>query len=379
VIADPDPSAWILPAASKAWKHGRPRVVLLGGDGVGPEVVEAAARCLTALGAKPEIRGARDAEAELTPGAGLPDRLRAEIDGADATIFGAADTSKGRAVPVLRYLRFGIDTYANLRPAASLEGVPAVTGKGKTSLVIVRELSEGMYPGREGELSELRRRWPELRDRAGRELPDTAGRFAIRVVTERASLRVARYAADLAAHRKAAGAGPGKVTVVDKSNVLRESDGLFRRCCDQVIAEVGGLESEHVYIDEAARRMVAVPERHDVVVTTNLFGDILSDVSSEVMGGMPMAPSASIGDEAAYFEPCHGSAPDIEGAGKVNPTGTLLSAAMMLAYLHEPEAARALAGAVVQTIQGGCRTVDLGGDATCASFSREVCLRLGRT
>ncbi len=373
-----DPSAWVLPASSTSWKHGKPRVVLVGGDGVGPEVIDAAGACLAALRAGIDVRNARDAEDELKPGAGMPARLRDEIDGADATLFGAVDTSIGRAVPVLRHLRFGLDTFANLRPAVSLDGVPAITGKGKTNMVVVRELSEGMYPGREGDLSEMRRRWPELRDRAGREIPD-GGKFAIRVITERASLRIARYAAQLAAHRKAAGFGPGKVTVVDKSNVLPQTDGLFRKCCDQIIAEVGGLTSEHVYIDEAARRMVAVPERHDVVVTTNLFGDILSDVSSEVLGGMPMAPSASIGDTNAYFEPCHGSAPDIAGTGKVNPVGTLLSVAMMLAYLREPEAGRTLAAVVLETIKSGCKTGDLGGDATCAVFTREVCQRLNRS
>jgi isocitrate/isopropylmalate dehydrogenase len=298
------------------------------------------------------------------------------MDEADAVLFGAVDTSGGRAIPVLRYLRFGMDNFANLRPAVSIDGVQAWIGKGKTNLVVVRELSEGMYPGREGQLAELRQRWPELRDRAGRALPDE-GLFAVRVITEKASRRIARCAAMLAAHRKAAGIGTGKVTIVDKSNVLVQTDGLFRRCCEEEIAAIGGLQTECVYIDEAARRMVAVPERHDVVVTTNLFGDILSDVSSEVLGGMPMAPSAAIGGSTPYFEPCHGSAPDIAGTGRVNPVGTLLSAAMMLTYLHAPDPARRLARAVVDTIRGGHRTGDIGGDATCDAFTREVCRRLG--
>lgn len=369
-----DPSQWLLPAATRAWKGGaRARVALVGGDGVGPEVIAAAESCLAALDANLDVAWPRDLEAHLDREAALPGALKSVIDDADAVLFGAVDTSHGRALPVLSYLRFELDAYANIRPAVSIPGIRARTGQ-EADVVVVRELSEGLYPGREGDLAELKTRFPELRDWTGRSLPDD-GIFAVRVVTERASRRVARYAARLAAHRKSLGLGIGKVTVVDKANVLRQSDGLFRRVCSEEIA-AAALSEDHVYIDEAARRMVACPEQFDVVVTTNLFGDVLSDVSSEICGGMPMAPSASVGDGSAHFEPCHGSAPDIAGRDVVNPCGTLFSVAMMLSYLHEAEAARRLVGAVIATLEDGTQTADLGGSTSTSTFTAEVCRRL---
>lgn len=369
----PDPAMWVLPGARRA---SEAHVVAIGGDGIGPEVVEAALRCVAL--AAPELRVVRPvegAEAAARHGSAFPPELEAELARADAILFGAVDTERGQARPILQYMRWVRESYANLRPTATLPGVPALTGQRGCNLVIVRELTEGLYPGREGELSLLAAGIPEYRDRMGRALP-AEGAFALRVITERASRRIGAYAARLAAHRKALGVSPGRVTIVTKQNVLPRTDGLFRSLCEEEIAAVGGLEVDHLYVDEAARRMVAQLDGFDVVVTTNLFGDILSDVAAEAMGGMPLAPSAGVGDGWAYFESCHGSAPDLAGKGVANPAATILSAAMMLTYLGLGDAGRRLVAATVGAIANGVRTRDLGGGAGTREFTEEVCRRL---
>ncbi|HWM87007.1 MAG TPA: isocitrate/isopropylmalate family dehydrogenase [Kofleriaceae bacterium] len=364
---------WVLPGERGA---AEARVVGIGGDGIGPEVVAAAIQCLKL--AAPELSvevPVQGAEAVARHGSAFPPELKEELARADAVLFGAVDTERGQARPILQFLRWGRVSYANLRPTATLPGVPALTGKHGCNLVIVRELTEGLYPGREGELADLNAALPDYRDKLGRPLP-AAGAFALRVVTEQASRRIGSYAARLAAHRKALGVSPGKVTVVTKQNVLPRTDGVFRAACDAEIAAVGGLQVEHLYVDEAARRMVAQLDSFDVVVTTNLFGDILSDVAAEAMGGLPLAPSAGVGEGWAYFESCHGSAPDLAGQDVANPAATILSAAMMLYYLGLPDPARRLVEATVSSIADGVRTRDLGGTAGTSAFAAEVCRRL---
>ncbi len=370
------PSGWLLPAGHLPASARRPRVVALGGDGIGSEVVSAALSCLEALDAPIDVvTPPHGPETRARLGTPFPDALREELDRADAILFGAVDTGPEGSADILRYIRFSLDTYANIRPATSVPHVPARTGGGATDLVIVRELTEGMYPGREGDLSELARLAPGLEDHLGYRLPGE-GAFALRVVTEAASRRIARYARALASQRKANGVGRGRVTIVTKENVLRRSDGLFRAICEQELAADPALDIDHVYVDEAARRMVACPEQFDVVVTTNLFGDVLSDVSSEVMGGMPMAPSAGVGERVAYFEACHGSAPDIAGRGVANPAATLLSAAMMLTYLGRDDLGERLAAAVTDALAAGNKTPDLGGRASTDEVARAVRSRL---
>ena len=369
----PDPAHWLVPP-TRHDVHLRPRVVVLGGDGIGVEVMAAAVECLKALDLPIDIATpAHGAASVREHGEAYPIEARAAVEAADAVLFGAIDTGPaGQCRPILRHLRFGLRTYANLRPAVSLPRLSAITGDGRTNLVIVRELTEDLYPGCEGDLEELGRRWPGLEDRAGRAIP-ASGKFAIRVITEEASRRVGEYAARLAAHRRDLGISAGHVTIVGKANVLCETDGLFASACESELAAHGGLTWNTLYVDEAARRLVAKPFSFDVIVTSNLFGDILSDVASEVMGGLPMAPSGAIGDGAAYFEPCHGSAPDLVGRGIANPSGALLSAAMMLSFLGFRHPAAKLAAAVVAAIAGGCRTSDRGGSASTADLTNAVC------
>ncbi|MEO8700901.1 MAG: isocitrate/isopropylmalate family dehydrogenase [Kofleriaceae bacterium] len=345
--------------------HEVRKLVALGGDGIGPEVVGAAVKVLRATDAPIDI-------SEPAHGGphGFPTEARALCDAADAVLFGAAEVA---SVPILRYLRWSRGVFANLRPSAPIVPSAATT---PCNLVIVRELSEGLYPAREGDLAELAQRWPEYRDRLARPLP-ADGKFAIRVVTEVASRRIGRFAAQLAAHRKATGTGPGHVTIVTKANVLRETDGMFRECCEAELRAVDpGLGIDHLYVDEAARRLVRSAATFDVIVTTNLFGDILSDVAGEVAGGLPLAPSSGIGETFAYFEPVHGTAPDLAGREVANPIGAIVSGAMALQHLDCSDAADRIMRAIAATLERGVRTRDLGGTADTARFTDAVCQAL---
>ncbi len=368
-MIDRAPEMWLLgrdgaDAPSPPREH---RVVALGGDGVGPEVTDAAVRVLRASGALIGLIEPLHGEAAARMNAPVfPESLRPLCREADAVLFGAAHAL---STPILRFLRWEMDTYANLRPVLTLPGVPHATGNGATNLVLVRELSEGPYVAGEHSLTELLDRWPGYRDGLGRTLPRD-GYFSLSVTTERATTRIGRYAARLAAHRKRIGCSEGRVTIVTKSNVLPLSDGLFREICDRECHALGGLTVDHLYADEAARRLVVRPEGFDVIVTSNLFGDILSDVAVEAMGGLPLAPSAGIGDGHAYFEPVHGSAPDIAGRGIVNPTGAILSAAMLLQYLGHASEARA----VVRATHAALSEDGIGEDT--AALSNAICARL---
>lgn len=365
---------WLLPAPQT--DAARPRIVAIGGDGIGPVVTDAALACLEATGAAVDVARPVHGQAAIDAGgAAFPDETREAIDGANAVLFGAAGPT---SVSILRYLRYELGTYACLRPSVTLPLADLPWVRDDVNLVIVRELSEGLYLGVEGELSALTERMPALRDRFGRPLP-AAGRFAMRVVTEEASRRIARRAAELAAHRAAAGLGPGKVTVVTKQNVLRQTDELFRRVAEEEIAHQEGLRVDHLYVDEAARRLVSQPERFDVILTTNLFGDVLSDVAAEVTGGLPCSPSACVGERFAYFEPVHGSAPDLEDPEHANPVGAILSAAMMLRYLGQSGAGEAIVDATLAVLRDDeVRTFDRGGDRGARHVAEAIVRRIAQ-
>jgi 3-isopropylmalate dehydrogenase len=200
-----------------------------------------------------------------------------------------------------------------------------------------------------------------------------AGRFAAKVVTRAGAERVARFAGALARTRKGRGA-LGKITCITKSNVLPQSDGLFQRMVAEVVQrDYPELRHEHFYVDDGARRLVRFPHQMDVVVTMNLYGDILSDLGAETAGGLGMAPSGCFRDGWAYFESVHGSAPDIAGRGVANPTGALLSATMMLEHMGLAAEARRLDAAVARVYRDGkTLTADQGGKATTTEFARAV-------
>jgi homoisocitrate dehydrogenase len=326
-------------------------VCLINGDGVGKEVIPAAARVLEALNLGIAFTHAEAGwECFQQHGNALPEATKAAILNADATMFGATSSPStkvaGYASPVLG-MRKAFDLYANLRPTVSLPGSPE-----GIDLLIVRENTEGMYAGRE------------------RREGDTA--ITERVITVKASERIARYAFQAAQKR------PRRhVTIVHKANVLKETDGLFRECCLRVAADFPDVTHDELLVDACAMWLVKDPRRFDVIVTTNLFGDILSDEAAGLIGGLGVAPSANVGaTKVAYFEPVHGSAPDIAGKGVANPIGAILSAAMLLDHVGCAEAARRVEAAVRRALSDGILTRDLGGDATTDRMAAAIVERL---
>jgi 3-isopropylmalate dehydrogenase len=344
-------------------------VVALPGEGIGVEVVNAACEVLSGAGVPLKILTPPQISA---PGSPVPEDTQRLCRGADAVLFGAAGPSTSN---VVGWLRWQMDAWAGMRPAKFYPGMRSPLAEpGGIDFVVIRENSEGIYPGREGELADIQRALPGLRDRFGRGLERYRdGRFAVKVVTRRGAERVARFACELARRRQGRGK-PGKVTCVTKSNVLPQTDGLFHATVQEIVASHAGLTFEHFHVDDAARRMVRVPQSLDVVVCMNQYGDILSDVAAEVAGGLGVAPSANFGDDGwAYFESVHGSAPDIAGKGIANPTGTLLSAALMLEHLGLAAEAARLEAAVARVYRDGkALTADQRGTSSTKEMTAAV-------
>jgi len=344
-------------------------IVALAGEGIGLEVVEATCEVLSGADVPVKILTPLQISA---PGSPVPEETQRACRAADAVLFGAAGPATTR---VVGWLRWEMDAWAGVRPAKFYPGMrsPLADPDG-IDLVVIRENSEGMYPGREGDLAEARRALPNLRDRFGRSLERHGdGRFAIKVVTSAGATRIARFACELARRRKARGHA-GKVTCVTKSNVLPQTDGLFHATVRETVATYPDLAFEHFHVDDAARRIIRFPKTMDVLVCMNQYGDILSDVAGEVAGGLGVAPSANFGDSGwAYFESVHGSAPDIAGRGIANPTGTLLSAALMLEHLGLAAEAERLQAAVARVYRDGkALTPDQRGTATTKQMAAAV-------
>ena len=367
------------------------RILAIPGDGIGREVVPAALAVLRATGLPIELAHA-DAgwECFQRHGASLPDETLAAARAADAVLFGAVGSPSfpvpGYRSPIVA-LRRALDLYANIRPVKtgdSDQAAPFVLRPpSSVDLVVVRENTEGLYAGRE-----------RLEDGG-----DTA--IAERVITRRASERIVRAAFDLARARaqgiesqadtQAPSPKPqaARVTVVHKANVLRETCGLFRTTALRVAAEYPDVAVDEQLVDSAALQLVQRPGRFDVIVTTNLFGDILSDVASFWGGGLGMASSANLGDGHALFEPVHGSAPDIAGKGIANPLAAIGCAAMLLEWSADRKAQSsaqrasllAWAGrirvAARAVLAGDIRTPDLGGAATTEAVTQAVIAALG--
>lgn len=264
----------------------------------------------------------------------------AELRSADAILFGAITTPPDPDYrSAVLQIRHDLDLYANVRP---IQG-------GDVDIVIVRENTEGLYSGIE---------WTE---------PDRA--CTVRVVTRRGSERVARYACTLAKSRR-------HLTVGNKANVLK-SDCLFVEVCMAEAARAN-VPCTARYIDALCLDVLMHPDRYDVIVTTNIFGDILSDAAAYLVGGLGMLPSANIGERHALFEPVHGSAPDIAGQNIANPIAAIRSAAMLLRHVGDPASAAAVEGAVRRVVDVGVRTPDLGGTAGTREFGAAVLREVGR-
>jgi isocitrate dehydrogenase (NAD+) len=320
-------------------------IVLIPGDGIGPEVTAAAQRVLDAAGLDIQWETHLAGQAALDAvGSPLPAETLSAVERAQATLKGPTATPSGagfRSVNV--ELRQKLRLYANYRPARSMPGVPSRYEN--VDLIIVRENTEGLYSGLEHEV-----------------VPGVVE--SLRVVTERASERIARFAFDTAVRQ-----GRKRVTCVHKANILKLSDGLFLRTCRRVAESYPQIAFDDSIIDAAAMKLVLNPHVFDVMVMENLFGDIVSDLTAGLVGGLGLAPSANVGDGIGVFEAVHGSAPDIAGRGIANPTAVILSAVLMLRYLGEKEAADRVENAVRAVFaRGDVRTGDLGGTATTAQF-----------
>lgn len=332
---------------------GKHTVVLIPGDGIGPEVVEGAQKVIEATGVEIEWKtfeaGAKALERYGTP---LPEAILEEIRQSSVALKGPVATPIGTGFSSITVaLRKKLGLYANLRPVKSIPGVPGRYQD--VDLVIIRENTEGLYSGVECRVND-----------------DTAE--AIRRVTRRASLRIARFAFNYARrHRRK------MVAAVHKANILKLSDGLFLECAREVAADYSEIEYRERIVDAVCLDLVLDPGRHDVLLCPNLYGDIVSDLAAGLVGGLGLVPAANIGDGMAVFEAVHGSAPDIAGQGIANPTALMLAGAMMLSYLGEEEAAKRIEEGIREVYaHDGHFTPDVGGAADTWEMTDAVLSRI---
>ena len=331
------------------------KISLITGDGIGPELSDSAISVLNTIQEKYGIEFeitkliAGDKALEQT-GKALPDDVVETIKNSDVCLKAPVGESAADVIVVLRRM---LDLYANIRPSKSYPHMPAL--RDDIDMVIVRENTEDLYTGKEFSLG------------------DSA--VALRIISETASKRIAKYAFETAKQRNSM----KKVTCVHKSNVMRVTDGLFAKACIEVSKDYPEIKFEEMYVDACAMNLIRQPEKFDVVVTTNLFGDILSDESSQVVGGLGMAPAANLGDTFALFEPVHGAAFDIAGQNIANPSSFLLSIKMMLDWLgakhNDPkcfEMAKKLESTIFDLVKTGIKTKDIGGDKTTTEFTKQI-------
>ena len=346
------------------------KILILPGDGIGPEIMAATGAALEALNDTHGLKLAFEERviglASLeTEGSTLPDAVIEAIEAADGTVVGPVHTvayppaSEGGVNPSAT-MRKRFDLYANIRPSRARSGVPAMTPK--MDLVIARENTEGFYADR------------NMFQGTAEFMPTEGVALSVRKITVQGSRRIAESAFDLAGRRR------NKVTVVHKANVLKVSDGLFRDTVREVAKSHPEVELDEVLIDAMAALLVRTPEAFDVVLTTNMFGDILSDEAAELSGGLGLGGSLNAGDDHAIAQAAHGSAPDIAGQGIANPTALMVSVAMLLEWLgaghgrDDLSAAAAAFNAAVDAVLAdpANHTPDLGGSAKTADIGRAV-------
>ncbi|NIM26151.1 MAG: 3-isopropylmalate dehydrogenase [Nitrososphaeria archaeon] len=331
------------------------KISLITGDGIGPELSDSAISVLEKIHDKSDLKfditklSAGDKALEET-GKALPDETLETIKKSDVCLKAPVGESAADVIVVLRRL---LDLYANIRPAKSYPHMPAL--RDDIDMVIVRENTEDLYTGKEFSLGNAS--------------------VALRIISEDASRRIAKYAFETAKMRDSM----RKVTCVHKSNVMRVTDGMFAKSCAEVAKEYPDITFEEMYVDACAMNLIRQPHQFDVVVTTNLFGDILSDESSQVVGGLGMAPAANIGDNFALFEPVHGAAFDIAGQNIANPSSFLLSIKMMFDWLgskhHDTkcfDVGNKLESVIFDLVKDGIKTKDIGGDKTTTEFTKEI-------
>lgn len=331
-------------------------ITVIRGDGIGPEIMDATLHVLDTmqLGLQYEFADAGmvalEKHGELLPAATMDSIRKHRI-----ALKGPLTTPVGDGFSSVNVeLRKRFDLYANVRPAKSFPNTKSRFPSG-VDLITVRENTEGAYSAEGQALSE-----------------DGETATSITRTTRRGSERIVRYAFDLArkTDRK-------KVTVVHKANILKSTSGLFLKVAREVAQQYSDIECNEMIVDNTCMQLVMRPEQFDIIVTTNLFGDIISDVCAGLVGGLGLAPGANIGTDAAIFEAVHGSAPDIAGQGVANPCALLLGAAQMLDHLNVPEKAERLRAAIIATLQArDSLTPDLGGAGNTMSFAKAIASRV---
>ncbi|MEJ2401280.1 MAG: isocitrate dehydrogenase [Xanthomonadales bacterium] len=331
------------------------KISVINGDGIGPEIMAASLRVLDALDCGLEYAFV-DAglEALETHGNLLPEPTLASIRENRVALKGPLTTPVGKGFRSVNVtLRELFDLYANVRPVVSMPGTRAPYRD--VDIITVRENTEGAYLAAEAKTSEC----------------GTSAESKI-IITRKGSQRVARYAFELARRE-----GRRKVTLVHKANILKTVSGLFLEVAREVARDYPDIECDEMIVDATCMKLVMDPHQFDMIVTTNLFGDIISDLCAGLVGGLGLAPGANIGHDAAIFEAVHGSAPDIAGRGIANPCALLLAAAQMLTHLEMPDRARRLRAAIAAAIEAGNGvTPDLGGSGTTDSFADAIIARL---
>lgn len=324
-------------------------ITLIPGDGIGPEIAEAARRVIDATGVPVQWETVEAGEAVIQQyGTPLPQYVLDSIKKNKVALKGPLTTPVGKGFRSVNVtLRQELNLYANVRPARNLPGIEARYSG--VDLIVVRENTEDLYAG--------------IEHRVGRDAAES-----IKIITREASLRIARYAFELARRE-----GRKKVTAVHKANIMKLTDGLFLECCRQVAGEYPDIAFEDMIVDAMCMKLVQSPENYDVLVLPNLYGDIVSDLCAGLVGGLGVAPGANIGEEAAVFEPVHGSAPKHAGKNKVNPLAIILSGVMMLKHLGEMDAAGRIMDAVIKVLEEKTSlTYDLGGIAGTSEMADAI-------
>lgn len=324
------------------------RITLINGDGIGPEISDSVVKIIESAGLKIDwdlqTAGADVIDEEGTP---LPERVLKSIKQNKVALKAPVTTPIGKGFRSVNVqLRKDLDLYANLRPCKNLPNVK--TRFENVDIVVVRENTEDLYAGIERQVD-----------------GDTAE--SIKIITRKASMRICKFAFDYAVknNRK-------EVCVVTKANIMKLSDGLFLECFREVAKEYSKIATREILVDNLCMQLVQKPEQFDVLVLPNLYGDIVSDLCAGLIGGLGVAQGANIGLDYAVFEPVHGSAPDIKGQNKANPTALLLSAVEMLKYIGENVYAEKIEKALFKTLEQGECTGDLGGTLSTTEFTEAV-------
>lgn len=321
-------------------------IAIISGDGIGKEVMDACEYLLNKLDLELSFNyGEAGFDCFNKNGTTLPEETIKIAKNSDATLFGASTSTPGQPSPIIN-LRKELNVYANIRPIKSYKGANSL--RDDIDFVIVRENTEGLY-------SQI-------------EYGDENKMIAERIITRKASERISKAAFNICKKR-----GQNKVTCVHKSNVLKKTDGVFKESFYKVAKEYPQITAEDFYVDAMSMYLITQPQNFEVIVASNLFGDILSDQSAGLVGGLGLAPSGNIGDTNGLFEPVHGSAPDIAGKNIANPCSMILTASMMLDYLGEWEVSNNINKAVEKVISDGkIKTPDFGGDASTMELTKAI-------